>query len=223
MLTRARAAQGCRPRQPPFFGSECMQLKHEWRRLARRGGPTSKAIERRYHSLVRAKKREWLLTRLDEVARDFHSNPRLFWRTLWGPPPPLPSPRREPDVWNEYLASLCSPRAPTAAFEVPLDVCPILRHDPVVGLNEPFSLVEIEVCLDHLNTSRAPGFSGLPAELFRFAQPPTPDGEPPAPHLLAPCLRNLLNAIFESGSIPKQSNILTISHVVKDTRGDVLS
>ncbi len=68
MLARAHAAQGFRFRLPPLFDRDCLQLKREWRKLARRGGQSDdvKALERRYHSVVRAKKRKWLLTPLDK-------------------------------------------------------------------------------------------------------------------------------------------------------------
>lgn len=223
--TRTLGSSPPRPSPAPFFDRECLCLKQQFRRLARREGytPDVKALERRYHSIVRAKKRQWLLHRLQEVVAEFYSNPRGFWRILRGPMAPLPGPLQDHSAWHEYLSALCRPLADVHEVVVPLDICPDLRPAPATRLHEPFSLVEVEVCLQAMHTGKASGFSGIPSELLRFAQLPTPDGEPPAPHLLVPCLQGIVNGLFGAGKIPRHCNVLTISPVLKDARGDLLN
>lgn len=79
------------------------------------------------------------------------------------------------------------------------------------------------MCLETQKTDKASGFCGLHAEPFRFDRLPTPDGGTPAPHLLAPCLTGFLNAMFAAGRIPGRYNVLTITPVLTDAKGDLLS
>ena len=173
------------PLPPPYIDHECLELKRAYRRLARCGGDPLqvKALERRYHSLVRAKKRRWMLQRLHTVVQDLLSNPRSFWRALRGPPSPLPGPLRDPAAWDTYLDALCRPLLVTRQDVLPIEVCPILRGEPAAHLSEPFTLAEVQLCLDSLNNGKASGYSGLPAEHFSLRSTmTTPRGGPrPSP------------------------------------------
>jgi hypothetical protein len=104
-----------------------------------------KTLERKYHSVVRAKKQRWLLTRLQRVVQDLHSNRRSFWQVLWGPPRPLPGPLGNPQAWNDYLSALCWPLSLSPGDVTPLDICLVLSAEPAAHLSEPFSLVEVEL------------------------------------------------------------------------------
>ncbi len=85
-----------------------------------------KDLERRYHSIVRGKKRKWLLRRLQEVVAEFYSNPGGFWRTVRGPRAPSRGPLQDHTAWDAYIMGLPRPLAGLTEVALSLDVCPTL-------------------------------------------------------------------------------------------------
>ena len=74
---------------------------------------------------------------------------------------------------------------------------------PAHSLNQPLTLAEVEVGLQHLHNGRSRALHGYTSELLRYAQlVATPDDPAPA-QLLAPCLVVLFNAAFTTGQVPQ--------------------
>lgn len=186
-------APGPRRSHKPFFDSRAHEFRRVWRRLCRRYGgrhPLTLQSERTYHSHVRSQKRVWALERLNDCISLFHSNSRQFWRMLHGSPVGLPVPLRSPGAWSGFAARFQGLGIPPHLVDVSaasLSLQAFPRQVPTVqhALNAPFTLQEVDMALARLHSGRAPGFSGCPAELFRFAAFPRPPQGPPSPHVLA--------------------------------------
>jgi len=225
---KSRARRIHNSQSMPFYDEECRRLKREYRRLARRDGHTVEVreLERRYHSYVRAKKRAWLLQQLKSATQQFYGDSRRFWQQFRGPAPRLPGPLCDHGAWREYMGSLAGtnlehpPSQPAPLSHI---AYPILRNEIEGSLNEPFTIEEVEVALGALNTGRANGFSGYPAELLRYAQDYAPPGEGAPPHLLGQAVTDIFNAMLRTGRIPPRKNVLTVTPVVKDAGGDILN
>ena len=93
----------------PFYDRQCGQLKREWRRQGKRHGfraPEVLTLQRAYHSHVRACKRRWMLTQLEESITLFRNNPKQFWKKLRGKQASLPRPLQSPKMWQEFMNRL---------------------------------------------------------------------------------------------------------------------
>lgn len=174
----------------PFFDNECRRLKREWRKAARMHGwhsTETKVLERHYHSVVRSRKRAWLLHQLQNCIHLFHSCPRQFWKSFRGGILGLPVPLLSHDAWQDFLQHMTnsdplslrlSPsQLSTSAY--PWADCNAMH------LNQPFTIVEVEAGLTSLHTGKSNGFLGFPSELLRFAQLPLEPGGSHNPHVLA--------------------------------------
>ena len=103
--SRVRRAASRAPNLP-FYDNECLRLKREYRRLARREGHSAQVreLERKYHSYVRARKRAWLLDQLRAATQQFNRDPRSFWRHLRGHFHPC----RDPCAIIKYGMVICA-------------------------------------------------------------------------------------------------------------------
>jgi hypothetical protein len=212
----------------PFYDQECVRLKRDWRRAGRLHGfsaPLVRGLERGYHSYVRSRKRAWLMSQLEECVALFHTCPRQFWRTFRGHPPSLPLPLHDHEVWGPFmsgftLGDLGTPDEPLMPLS---EVAYPTTLGPDASLNQPFTLPEMEDALSALHTGRSVGFQGFPSEFLRFAQrPPDPQTGRQDPHILAPILLTIANAMFQAGTIPLQFNVSRVVPVFKPGAKDVL-
>ena len=211
----------------PFFDSECQRLKREWRKAGRLQGfqsPATKALERHYHSIVRSRKRAWLLSQLQDCIRLFHACPRQFWQSFRGRVPGLPGPLLSHDAWQDFLQHMV--RSDPLSLRLAPSRLSTIAYPWAISdsahLNEPFTLEEVEVGLTSLHTGKSNGFLGFPSELLRFAQRPADSDGSVNPHLLAPTLLTLLNGLFKEGSIPQGFNVSKVSPVMKDAKKNIL-
>ena len=211
----SRKADSAQAHQP-FFDAECLALKRQVRRLGSTGDPLArKALERRYHSLVRQRKRAYHFKRLQQLLVDERKRPRQFWKVLRAKHSDLPIGLQRVQAWESYIANLshcgsaegCS--LPGAAYPQQLQAD---------ALNVPISLQEVLVGLQKLHNGRSSGSLGIPAELYRYAHAPTSPGEAPSEHLLAPVLTKVLNSLFQAGTVPACVNEGLVTPVFK--KGD---
>ena len=211
----ARASQ-------PWFDSECADLKRGVRACARRGGDPQefRRLERAYHSVTRSKQRRHRRQQLQRFLDEQRSNPRKFWKRLRTTARQLPPQLQGVQHWDSYLRRVADNGPPPDA-RLPDHAFP--QRDPglAVGLNLPISLEEVHAGLSRLNNGRAAGYSGLPAELLRYAQATATPDAPAPPHLLAAALQAVLNCAFLAGRVPASSNVGLVSPVFK--RGDPCS
>ena len=219
----ARTLAGSASRAPrvraPFFDDECRQLRRQVRASTRNGGDpgASKALERAYHSKVRFKSRAHRLARLHCLLHELQYDPRAFWHQLRPVPNELPMPLQSVQVWDSYLNHIASMDPAPHCTTLPFNAYPVHPAAPsslLEALDGPISMEEVQSGLQHLHNGRACGWDGLPAELLRYAK-----GES-SPHVLAPVLKDLLNAAFLAGRVPACLNCGLVTPVFK--KGDRL-
>ncbi len=209
------AGTGGRARQP-WFDQECRDLKRGVWACIRRGGGFHEfqRLERAYHSVTRRKQRQHRLQQLQHFLREQRDDPRQFWRRLRSAVRRLPPQLQGVQHWGAYLqrvaggGSAAEPHLPEEAF-------PQRDPGPAAALNAPISLEEVLAGLAHLNTGRATGHCGLPAELLRYAQATAAPDAPAPPHMLAAALRAVLNCAFHTGQVPAFCNVALVSPVFK--------
>lgn len=223
MIARTSGGRKTNPQNKPFFDNECQRLKREWRRAGRIRGyldPEVKILQRRYHSLVRSRKRAWLLAQLKTCIQTFNSRPRRFWQMLRGKVQGLPIPLQKQGVWGSFMDNLWDPGLGPHNLE-PSDLSPVAYPWAIGGRNaltSPFTSHELDEGIMSLNTGRSSGFFGYPAELIRFAQrPPSSQGRV-YPHVLAPAILAIVNKMFQSGSISTGFNVSKVTPVIKDPK-----
>ena len=213
-------ARGDCGRHKPFFDAECAALKRQVRALRRRDGPSeeAKVLERRYHSVVRTKRRAHRQRMLEATLQEQRGNPRGFWQKLRCDHQPLPAPLCRVQEWDAFLRKVADCHS---GFSGPLPPAshPNQVHGEASRLNSPITTEEVLVGLHKLHNGRAVGLHGYPAELLRAAQPVAVPGQPPEPHVLAPLLTQVLNAAFDAGHLPRTVNHSLVTPVFK--RGDV--
>ncbi|CAL8469960.1 g9502 [Coccomyxa elongata] len=205
----------------PFFDAECQALKRHVQAMANRCSNPSelRAMERRYHSLVRSKRRAYRVAQLKHLIDEQYANPRSFWKRLRGQNGKLPEQLRPVQSWDAYLQHLAGqpmldvPPLPDMAY--PVHPASDLQ---VTELNAPIRLGEVLEGLQKLHNGRAKGPQGLPSELLRYAKVESEAGEPPPDHVLAPALVAVLNCAFSEGRIPVAVSGSLVTPVFK--RGD---
>jgi hypothetical protein len=94
-----------------FYDAECLVLKPQLRRVDRSTNPAAwKQLERRYHSLVRSKKRAFQLDRLKNLLSEQRKNPRLSTiRTMQSD---LPVSMQNVQSWDAFLAIVANIGSP---------------------------------------------------------------------------------------------------------------
>ena len=203
-----------------FFQVECRrQLKRHIRASARQGANPEelRALERTYHSTVRAKRRTHRLTQLRSLLAELKTDPRAFWKRLKTHQADLPVQLQTVQAWDDYLqhvADLGLPIISSLSFGA-FPVQQIASLEAVAALHAPISLAEVSRGLRNLHNGRASGAQGLPAELLRYAKL-DPDANVPDPgHVIAPVICAALNAAFQAGTVPSSANVSLITPVYK--------
>ena len=200
----------------PFFDGECVALKRQLRRSGRLGDPEArKELEKRYHSLVRQKKRAHHLERLKQLLVDERMHPRQFWKVLRAKHSELPIGLQRVQAWESYIGHL-SHRGSAEGCSLPGAAYP--QQAQADALNVPISLQEVLDGLHKLHNGRSSGSLGIPAELYRYAHTPADIGDLPSEHLLAPALTKVLNSMFQAGDVPACVNEGLVTPVFK--KGD---
>ena len=205
----------------PFYDAECKALKRQVRHLfqTQPGSQAARTAEKQYHGVVRRKKRAHQVQQLHHVLQEQRNNPRAFWKQLKSQHTALPAPLQEPAAWDPYLTRLASIPLPSDCH-LPDSAFPQQPLSTDARLTAPIGIAEVLYALQHLHNGRAPGLSGLPAELLRYARPPPLDGAPQPPDPLLPLLARILTTAFQAGYLPQQVKCSLITPVYK--RGDTL-
>ena len=204
-----------------FYDEECKALKRQVRHLFRTqpGSEAAKTAEKQYHSVVRSKKRAHQIRQLQHLLQEQYTNPKAFWKQLKSRHSALPAPLQEPPAWDPYLRRIANmPLPPNCSL--PNSAFPQQPVSTAACLLDPISEAEVSYALQHLHNGRAPGLSGLPSELLRYARPPPPQGAQPPQNPLLPLLAQLLTAAFQEGRLPEEVNCSLVTPVHK--RGDIL-
>ncbi len=161
----------------PFYDGEFVALKRQLRRVGRSGDPVArKELERRYHSLVRQKKRAYHLERLKQLLVDERMRPRRFWKALRAKHSDLPIGLQRVQAWGSYIGHL-SHCGSAEGCSLPGVAYPQQPHAD--ALNVPISLQDVLDGLHKLHNGRSTGSLGIPAELYRYAHAPASSGEAP--------------------------------------------
>jgi hypothetical protein len=210
-----------RIRAQPFFDAECRKLKREVWQLGRRvgwKGEVFKRLERRYHALVRRKRRSYQFHRTSQTLEQLKSEPRKFWKSFQDAPEQLPHALRSVHAWDSFVQSLAgSPNMASTPANPPPEAYP-LQGDPLAHPEEliaAFSCVEIELCLTSLANGRSPGLLGLPVEFFKYARPL---GAHRSVHLLSELITDIFNLAFTTNSLPTVENVCLVTPIYK--KGD---
>ena len=201
----------------PFFDAECAILKRAVRR--ERDLDFKKTLERRYHSVVRAKRRAYKLARLRTVLCEEQSQPRRFWKSLRAARSDLPASLQHVQQWDTFLDRVADCGSP-ADVHLPAGAFPQQPMEPAASLNDPITAGEVRQRLDRLHNGRAKGMRGLPAELLRYAKVACEPGVVPPENVLVPVLTKVLNAAFANGTVPPAANVGLVTPVFK--KGDPL-
>ena len=202
----------------PFFDAECQALKQTVRRT--RDPAARKQAERQYHSLVRSKRRAYRFRRLRAFITEQYTQPRRFWKQLRSQHVPLPVSLQNVQDWEAYLAQLANVGQVAVDAEPPHAAYPQQPLQPAECLNDPISEEEVLDGLQRLHNGREKGQQGLPSELLWYAKLLPEEGKPAPVNVLAPVITNVLNAAFQSGSIPPDINGGLVTPVFK--KGDPL-
>ena len=210
-----------RMRSQPFFDTECRKLRREVWRLGRRvgwQGDVFKRLERRYHALVRRKRRAHQFQRACHTLEQLKSDPKKVWTSFQDAPERLPQPLRSVRAWDSFVQSLAgSPSGISPLTTAPLDAYP-WRHNPMTNPEEliaPFSCDEIEMSLNSMSNGRSPGLLGLPAEFFKYARPV---GVSRSAHMLTALLTDIFNLAFTTNTLPTVENVCLVTPIHK--KGD---
>ena len=210
-----------RIRSQPFFDAECRKLKREVWHLGRRvgwKGEVFKRLERRYHAVVRRKRRAYQFQRTCQTLNEVKSEPKKFWKSFQDAHEQLPHTMRSVHAWDSFVESLAgSPNTASVQTDPPFEAYPTqdapLPHPE--ELTAPFSCDEIEFCLNSLANGRSPGLLGFPVEFFKYARPL---GVPRAVHVLSPLITDIFNLAFASDTLPTVRNVCLVTPIFK--KGD---
>jgi hypothetical protein len=210
-----------RIRSQPFFDAECRKLKREVWHLGRRvgwRGEVFKALERKYHALVRRKRRSYQFQRACQTLEHMKSQPKKFWASFQDAPERLPQALRNVRAWDSFVQSLAgSPGMVSSLANPPHEAYPP-HNSPLAHPQEliaPFSCDEIEVALNSMSNGRSPGLLGLPAELFKYARRL---GASQSAHLLSPLITDIFNLAFATNALPTVENVCLVTPIYK--KGD---
>jgi hypothetical protein len=202
-----------------WFNQECRDL-----RRAVRGLPAGSAdhahAHNRYKRAVRRAKRAFEDARMDGLVQSWYENPKRFWRSF--AEPKGDSPMDDLSAWTGYFRQLYTANCSGLYFERSFDAH--VAHyshffapasDDAVGhaacLNEPVSPAEVEAALDMMQSHKAPGTDGIPAEALSKAVAGHGDQRR---HVLAPFLAPLLTRVLH-GQYPAGWGVGALAPVPK--------
>ena len=208
----------------PFFDQECLDAKHCLRATMRRCGHTSetKELERKYHALVRRKKRDYMVHHIKAVMKLRWDDPRAFWKTFKGNQAEIPGPIAQCQHWENFIRQLASRTQANDGYS-PLshEVYPQLEtgegHEK---LDVDISIEDVDYGLCQLNSGRTSGFKGYPAEFLSCSRRLPTEGDRSPDSVLVPPVTSILNAMFTRGQVPYGANVHLVTPVFK--KGDEL-
>jgi len=211
--------KGPRVDHKPFFDKECRVPKHYLRSSKRRFGTSeeTKELERKYHALVRGKKRQFMAQQVKSITKLKWDDPRAFWRTLKGNKCEIPGPIAQVQHWDSFIRHVANgPQVEVLLPPLSLEAYPTFENcEGHSKLDADISVGDIEFGLRKLNTGRTSGFKGYPAELLSCSKNiPTQDDRLPE-SVLGPTLADILNTMYTTATIPRGANVHLVTPVFK--------
>ena len=218
VIERARKLVPLLPLSPhkPWISRETLNLVADLRDSTRLSPAQVKEARKQIKASARRDKKVFVRTKL---AKDYESNPTQ-WTTVrqlkreYKPKSPalrdqdgkLRPKSRRADIFRRYLSKQVWNRKPSSMGPRP----PL--HPAIPAVHRPFTEEELSACLKRLNTGRAPGPDGIPAELIKRA-----------PFIVRMFLLAHYNKCLAAGTVPEAWLLSEVVMLLKDSKGDQLS
>ena len=218
VIAKARKLVPHLPLSPhkPWISRETLNLVVDLRDSVGLAPEQVKEARKQIKASARRDKKVFVRTKL---AKDHESNPTQ-WTTVrqlkreYKPKSPalrdqdgkLRPKSRRADVFRQYLSKQVWNRKPSTMGSQP----PLYPEIPAV--HRPFTEEELSACLKKLNTGRAPGPDGIPAELIKHA-----------PFVVRMFFLVHYNKCLTTGTVPESWLLSEVVMLLKDSKGDQLS
>ena len=135
-----------------WWNPRCLMLQSQLRqaKLLWPRSPHVRWLERRYQSHLRHSRSKFNQREVVDFSQLLRTNPRKFWQAARLPNVLLPTELHDPAAWDSFLSKLTAPPAQHAT-QLPAPHTP-QPPAPARSLNQPLTLAEVEVGLQHLHT-----------------------------------------------------------------------
>ena len=166
-------AGGCpadRPRNA-WYNAECKACRQRWRELQHTHGAHSapaRAAQRAYKNVVWRCKRAWADDMAERMVHQWKHQPKSFWGSYRDAVARCPL--TDVDAWGTYFEALFAEAATHAVDSSELYGDPSsYQHNQASILNQPITGEEVQSAVAAMQSCKAPGEDGIPAEFLQCA------------------------------------------------------